>query len=740
MALADPATNVQRTIELAQRAVACKAALVIFPELGLSGYSNEDLVLQDALLDSVEQAIQQIIESSRTLQAVLVVGAPLRSEGKLFNCGLVVHHGILLGAVPKTYLPNYREFYEKRQFTSGSQAVRDTLRVAGQQVPFGSRLLFVAPGWDDLVLHVEICEDLWAPVSPSLYAALAGATVLTNLSASDVTVGKAAYRRLLCTSHSAKCIAAHAYAAAGYGESTTDLAWDGHAIVCENGELIAESDRFRYQDALLTADVDLERLRQERTRMTSFNDCVQLHRAQLGDFRRIDFELEVPGGPVALHRPPARYPFVPGDATTLDERCEEVHSIQVQGLVRRMEATGIDKLVIGVSGGLDSTHSLLVAAKAVDALGLPRANILGFTLPGFATSTRTHENALRLMKALGINSREIDIRPSARQMFEDLGHPYARGEPVYDLTFENVQAGERASHLFRLANYYGGLVVGTSDLSELALGYTTYGVGDQMSHYAVNASVPKTLVRHLVQWISYKGEFDTAVAEILHHILHTRISPELVPATRPRRTPKRANQPRTPWGLTSCRISISTISADLAIAPARSPFSRNRRGRMRSAASGPNGLRPRSVMSTPWTRSNIGLKSSSCASSSSVSSSGRRFRTVRKSGRVGRFHLEAIGVPRVMYRPKCGWKNCTGTFPEATVNSLFPTTARFPHMPWSPEYYPPSMTHLPPVVREKAIEIANALLDRGHDEGKAIRIAIAQAKRWATARGITSTQ
>jgi len=529
VALADPATNVQRTVELAQRAVACKAALVIFPELGLSGYSNEDLVLQDALLDGVERAVEEIIESSRTLQAVLVVGAPLRCEGKLFNCGLVVHHGKLLGVVPKTYLPNYREFYEKRQFASGSQAVRDTLRVAGQEAPFGSKLLFAAPGWDDLVLHVEICEDLWAPASPSLYAALAGASVLTNLSASDVTVGKAAYRRLLCTSHSAKCIAAHAYAAAGYGESTTDLAWDGHAIVCENGELIAESKRFRYQDALLTADVDLERLRQERTRMTSFNDCVQLHRAQLEGFRRIEFELELPAGPVALDRPPARYPFVPGEANTLDQRCEEVYNIQVQGLVRRMEATGIDKLVIGVSGGLDSTHSLLVAAKAVDALGLPRANILGFTLPGFATSAKTHENALRLMKALGVNSREIDIRPSAKQMFEDLGHPYSHAEPVYDLTFENVQAGERASHLFRLANYYGGLVVGTSDLSELALGYTTYGVGDQMSHYAVNASVPKTLVRHLVHWISCKGEFDTVVAELLGDILHTRISPELVP-------------------------------------------------------------------------------------------------------------------------------------------------------------------------------------------------------------------
>jgi NAD+ synthase (glutamine-hydrolysing) len=529
VALADPATNARRTIDLAQRAVDRKAALMICPELGLSGYSNEDLVLQDALLDGVELAVEEIIEGSRALQVVLVVGAPLRSEGKLFNCALVIHQGRLLGVVPKTFLPNYREFYEKRQYTSGSQAMCDTLTVAGQRVPFGSRLLFVASGWDDFVLHVEICEDLWVPASPSLYASLAGATVLANLSASDVTVGKAAYRRLLCTSQSAKCIAAYAYAAAGYGESTTDLAWDGHALVCENGELIAESKRFRYQDAILTADVDLERLRQERMRMTSFSDCVQLHRTQLDDFRRIEYQLEFPGGPVTLERHTSRYPFVPTETATLDERCEEVYGIQVQGLVRRMEATGINKLVIGVSGGLDSTHALLVCAKAVDALELPRANVLGFTLPGFATSRKTHENALRLMSALAINGREIDIRPSARQMFEDLGHPYARGESVYDLTFENVQAGDRTSHLFRLANYHGGLVVGTSDLSELALGYTTYGVGDQMSHYAVNASVPKTLIRHLIGWIARKGEFDPAVAEPLHDILATRISPELIP-------------------------------------------------------------------------------------------------------------------------------------------------------------------------------------------------------------------
>jgi NAD+ synthase (glutamine-hydrolysing) len=353
---------------------------------------------------------------------------------------------------------------------------------------------------------------------------------LTNLSASNPTVGKAGYRRLLCASQSAKCIAAYAYGAAGYGESTTDLAWDGHAIVCENGDLVAESKRFRYQDSILSADVDLDRLRQERMRMTSFSDCVRLHRQQLRDFRRIELELELPTGAVALERPITRYPFVPAEAATLDQRCEDVYNIQVQGLVRRMESTGINKLVIGISGGLDSTHALLVAAKAVDALGLPRANVLGFSLPGFATSRETHQTALRLMKSLGVNSREIDIRPAAMQMFADLGHPYSRSEPVYDVTFENVQAGERTSHLFRLANFYGGLVVGTSDLSELALGYTTYGVGDQMSHYAVNASVPKTLIRHLIHWIARTGEFGPGVVEALQRVVKARISPELIPA------------------------------------------------------------------------------------------------------------------------------------------------------------------------------------------------------------------
>ncbi len=537
VALGSPAINVRRTIEMARQGIERGAALALFPELGLSGYSIDDLALQDALLDGVESAVAELIDSSQTLPAILVAGAPLRWEGRLFNCGLVIHRGVLHGVVPKTYLPNYREFYEKRQFTSAAQAVSTTVTIAGRQASFGNDLLFEPTGCPDFVLHVELCEDLWVPAPPSTYAALAGATVLANLSASNATLGKAEYRELLCTSQSAKCIAAYAYSGAGFGESTTDLAWDGHALICENGNLLAQSRRFQYAEGLITADIDLDRLRQERMRTTSFGDCAQLHHERISALRRIAFEFEPPAGSISLERPIARYPFVPTDSSTLDERCREVYDIQVQGLAQRMRASGIDKLVIGVSGGLDSTQALIVAAKSMDALHLPRTNILAFTMPGFATSRKTHDAALRIMKALGVNAGEIDIRPSATQMLADIGHPYARGEPLYDITFENVQAGERSSHLFRLANFHRALLVGTSDLSELALGYTTYGVGDQMSHYAVNASVPKTLIQHLIRWAIRNRQFDMAVGATLEEILSIRMSPELIP-------PQNADAPR----------------------------------------------------------------------------------------------------------------------------------------------------------------------------------------------------
>ncbi|HSB59343.1 MAG TPA: NAD(+) synthase, partial [Methyloceanibacter sp.] len=471
----------------------------------------------------------ELVRASRELKPVLVVGAPIEAEAKLFNCATVIYRGRILGAVPKLYLPNYREFYEKRQFTSGSKASSPTIRVAGEEVPFGSDLIFVAENWPDFAMHAEICEDLWTPLPPSSYAALAGAVVLVNLSASNITIGKAEYRRMLCASQSAKCVAAYVYTAAGFGESTTDLAWDGQGLIYENGERLAETERFANSSQLVTADVDLERLRQDRVRMTSFNDCAALHRERVAAMRRIPFRFEVPAGEVPLERRVYRFPYVPADAASRDERCREVYDIQVHGLMKRLRATGIEKAVIGVSGGLDSTQALIVTVKAMDRLDLPRANVLAYTMPGFATSGATRENALHLMQALRVTSEEVDIRPACRQMFADLGHPFARGEPCYDITFENVQAGARSSFLFRAANLHKAMVIGTSDLSELALGYTTYGVGDHMAHYHVNASVPKTLIQYLIRWAAKTDQFGPEVSRLLEAIVATQISPELVP-------------------------------------------------------------------------------------------------------------------------------------------------------------------------------------------------------------------
>jgi NAD+ synthase (glutamine-hydrolysing) len=527
--IANPHYNAARILGLAQRASEANAAVALFPELCLSAYSNEDLFQQDALLEATLAALRDLVESTSDLGPLLIIGAPLRLENKLFNCGIAFHNRQILGVTPKTYLPNYREFYEKRQFSSGSQATLREISILKKRVPFGNDLIYEATTVEGFALHVEICEDLWVPIPPSTYAALSGATVLTNLSASNITIGKAEYRRSLCSSQSAKCVAAYLYAAAGPGESTTDLAWDGQALIYENNELLAESRRFSPEEQMVLADIDLDRLMQERSRMTSFNDLAAEQRERLRAIRRIPFEFEVPDGPVPLKRSVSRFPYVPADPAARDERCSEAYNIQVHGLAQRLQATGTQKVVIGISGGLDSTHALIVAAKTMDRLNLPRANILAYTMPGFATSERTRTNALHLMSALEVTGGEIDIRPSCVQMLKDLGHPFAEGKPVYDVTFENVQAGERTSHLFRLANYHKGLVVGTGDLSELALGWCTYGVGDQMSHYNVNASVPKTLIQYLIRWVISSKQFQPRTNKTLESILATEISPELIP-------------------------------------------------------------------------------------------------------------------------------------------------------------------------------------------------------------------
>ncbi|MDQ6836636.1 MAG: NAD(+) synthase [Actinomycetota bacterium] len=525
----NPAYNAGRTLELARAADAEHVALVVFPELGLAAYTSEDLFRQSALLDGVQDGLRRIVQASRDLLPVIVVGAPVTAEGGLFNAAVIIHHGRILGAVPKSFLPEYREFYEKRQFRAARDVIGGEVGLLGQTVPFGPDLLFACTDRPGFTLHVEICEDLWAAIPPSTDAALAGATVLANLSASNVTVAKAGYRHTLCESQSARTISAYVYTAAGIGESTTDLAWDGQAMIYENGQLLAESVRFADSEQLLVADLDLDRIGSDRRATSSYGDLIGDRREFLRRLRRIEFELGAPEGSFPLRRRVERFPYVPADPASRNDRCEEVYNIQVRGLQTRLVATGIQKIVIGVSGGLDSAQALIVAARAVDRLGLPRGNVLGYTLPGFATSELTLRNAHALMKALGVSASEMDIRPSATQMLRDIGHPAANGEPQYDITYENVQAGERTSHLFRLANYHQALVLGTGDLSELALGWSTYGVGDQMSHYNVNASVPKTLIQFLLRWAIDTDEFGAQASEVLRLVLETDISPELVP-------------------------------------------------------------------------------------------------------------------------------------------------------------------------------------------------------------------
>jgi len=529
--VADPAFNAESTIGLIRDAAERKAALVLFPELGMSAYSCDDLFQQRALLDACLDAIAEVAEATAKLPLVAVVGAPLQLDNHLYNCAVVIHRGKILGVVPKTNLPNYREFYEPRQFSSADAATRDTIDLPGNRdVPFGNSLIFQHEEQPALSFHAEICEDLWVPISPSSYAALAGATVLLNLSASNITIGKADYRRSLVSGQSARCLAAYAYSAAGVGESTTDLAWDGHALIAENGNIIAESERFKDEPQLLSAEIDLERLAQERMRQGTFGDTARREIERVRRFRRITFSMELPRrGKMVPERKYERFPYVPSDPATRDERCAEVFDIQVQGLATRMRAAGIEHVVIGISGGIDSTHALLVCARAMDRLGKPRKNILAVTMPGFATSERTLEQARRLMTSLGCSADEIDIKPACMQMLKDIGHPYAEGRQVYDLTFENVQAGERTSHLFRLANLRGGLVVGTGDLSELALGWCTYGVGDHMSHYSVNASVPKTLIQHVIRWLAQTESLGRETSATLLDIVATPISPELIP-------------------------------------------------------------------------------------------------------------------------------------------------------------------------------------------------------------------
>lgn len=527
---ADVVYNTQGIIEQAQMAHDRHVDLLLYPEMCLSSYALDDLHMQAALLEAAEAGIETIRAASENLAPALVIGAPLRRNGRVYNCAVVIAHGEVLGAVPKSYLPNYREFYEKRWFARGNNCQDLWLAVNGAEVPFGTDLIFSATNLPGFTFGIEICEDYWSPNPPGTMAALAGATILLNLSASNITIGKSDERHMLCRASSSRSVCAYAYSASGFGESTTDLSWDGQGMVYELGDLMVESVRFELEPELCVTDIDTRRILNERMRMGTFNDAAEDAGRPEDTYRTIGFDHAYTQGDVGLERAIRRFPFVPNRQDKLDEDCYEAFNIQVDALMRRMQATGAKSLVIGISGGLDSTHALIVAAKACDMLGLPRSTIRAYTMPGFATSDGTKSNAWKLMEAFETTAEEIDITPAARQMLDDMNHPFADGEPVHDVTFENVQAGLRTDYLFRLANHHKGFVIGTGDLSELALGWCTYGVGDQMSHYAVNSGVPKTLIQYLIRWATRTNQFSSDCDEALEEVLNTEISPELVPA------------------------------------------------------------------------------------------------------------------------------------------------------------------------------------------------------------------
>ncbi|MDG6093538.1 NAD(+) synthase [Acetobacter sp. AN02] len=526
--LADPHSAATGIAEVVRTCSDQGAVIAVFPELCLSGYAIDDLRQQDVLLDAVRDALIRLAAETADCLPLFFVGAPLCHGDALYNCAVAIHRGRIIGVVPKSFLPGYREFYENRQFTAGAGLTGEVLRIGDHQdIPFGTDILFEASDIPGLVIGTEICEDIWVPDPPSTRLALSGATVIANLSASNITVGKAEERDLLCRSHSARCHLTYLYAAAGEGESTTDVAWDGQVSIFENGKCLAATDRFPSGPRIAFADTDLDLLRQERLRMTSFAATADAY--GLPPVRRISLTFDPPVLS-DLRRAIPRFPFVPEDPGRLALDCYEACTIQVSALKQRLKASRSRTLVIGVSGGLDSTHALLVAVRAAEELGLGREAVLGFTMPGFGTSDTTKSLAHELMRSLGVTAAELDIRPTALRMLEEMGHPYAKGEPVYDITFENVQAGLRTDFLFRIANQKNGIVIGTGDLSELALGWCTYGVGDQMAHYNVNSGLPKTLIQHLIRWFISSGRFSDTTARVLREILSCEISPELIPA------------------------------------------------------------------------------------------------------------------------------------------------------------------------------------------------------------------
>jgi NAD+ synthase (glutamine-hydrolysing) len=514
--VADVAFNTERIVQAMDEAAALECHFLLFPELCLTAYTCGDLFFQSTLLEQTREALFRLAQETSSRQSVLVVGAPVEHSGRLFNCAVFIAAGHILGIVPKTFLPNASEFYEERWFSSSLDAPAADLLWGGERIPFGNDLLFRAENFEGCVVGVEICEDAWVATPPSGKMATAGATVLLNLSASPETLGKEEYRRALVQSQSARCLAAYAYASAGPGESSTDLVFSGHSIIAEYGMVLAQTERFSFETRLAVADIDVDRLLGERRRNNSFAA------ARPCSFRDVPFRL--PDAPAAsLRREITPTPFVPAGEEAQAHRCREIFALQTTGLAKRLRHTGVQRGIVGLSGGLDSTLALLVMVKAFDALGLDRKGIVAVTMPGFGTTVRTRGNAEGLAERLGVTLRIIPIDAAVRQHFSDIGHPEER----HDITYENAQARERTQILMDVANQEGGLVIGTGDLSELALGWCTYNA-DHMSMYGVNAGVPKTLVRYLVAWCA-EAEFSGETASILIDICNTPFSPELLP-------------------------------------------------------------------------------------------------------------------------------------------------------------------------------------------------------------------
>jgi NAD+ synthase (glutamine-hydrolysing) len=525
VALADPLTNASRLAEWAREASGRGAQVLVTPELSLTGYTCGDLFFSyDTLVLGAERALGRLLVETAGLPLLLAVGLPVAVDDRLFNAAALLQGGRLLGVVPKSYLPGYREYYEERWFSAARDAGSITLRLAGQSAPFGADLLFIVPGEPETALAVEICEDLWAPVPPSSRHAVAGATLLLNLSASNDLVAKAEYRRELVRQQSARTLAAYVYANAGVHESTTDTVFAGHLLIAENGVLLAEGERYRREGEMLVTDVDVERLRVERMRQTTFADAAHDLPAA-GAYRRVDARPVPPPQPHRLLRAVDPHPFVPQDPTTRDERCREVFAIQTAGLARRLEHAALRRVLLGLSGGLDSTLALLVAVRTFELLGLSRDGIRAVTLPGFGTTDATLASARRLAEVSGVAFREIDIRPACAQHIRDIG---LDASDTSSVTYQNLQARERTQVLMDLANLEGGLVIGTGDLSELALGFCTFA-GDHMAMYNVNGGVPKTLVRRLVSWVA-AHHATPEERTVLEAVLATPVSPELVRA------------------------------------------------------------------------------------------------------------------------------------------------------------------------------------------------------------------